>query len=116
MADPREDKGFLTANLEEDRRKMALEISAWKERFNIGRRFKAAVRENPWAWSIAAMMTGFVISLLPARKKEVYVWADPLERRSMWKTSVRRQETSNHGFGSQRANTSDRAMSERRTK
>ena len=92
MASSSENKGFLTANLEADRRKIALEMSELKEEFDIGRRFKAAVRENPWTWSIAAMITGFLITLLPARKKEVYVWVDPLERKSMRRTVIQERK------------------------
>lgn len=89
MADSGEDKDFLTAKLEEDRRKMALEVSELKEELNIARRFEASVRANPWVWSIAAMLVGFIISRLPARKKEVYFWADPVTGKPTRKVPVR---------------------------
>jgi hypothetical protein len=89
MAEPGEDKDFLTAKLEEDRQKMAFEVSELKEEFNIARWIKASIRASPWGWSLAAMLIGFLISRLPARKKEVYLWADPLTGKPMRKVPVR---------------------------
>jgi hypothetical protein len=97
MADPSEDKDFLTVKLEEDRQKMALELSELKEEFNIARRVKASIRENPWTWSIAAVLTGFLISCLPARKKEVYLWVDPFGRKPMRKIPVRKMKPDRAG-------------------
>lgn len=89
MADPTEDKGSLTQKLEEDRQKMADEVSELKEKYNIASWFRASVRKYPGGWVMGAVLTGFLISRLPARKKEVYLWADPLERRPAGKIPVR---------------------------
>lgn len=93
MADPTEDKGSLTQKLEEDRRKMAIEATELREEYNIARWFRTSVREYTWGWIMGAALTGFLISRLPARKKEVYLWAGPVERKPRQKMPVRRVKT-----------------------
>ncbi len=83
MADPIEDKGSLTERLEEDRQKMAIQVSELKKDYNIGNRLKESVQKYPWPWVMGAVLTGFLFSRLPARRKEVYVWSDPSQRRSL---------------------------------
>jgi hypothetical protein len=97
MADPTEDKGSLTQKLEEDRQKMADKVSELKEKYNIARWFKASVREYPWCWILAAVLTGFLISRPPARKKEVYLWADPVAQRPAPKIPVQEAKASHAG-------------------
>jgi hypothetical protein len=93
MADSTEDKGSLTQKLEEDRRKMAIEVTELREEYNITRWFRARVQDNPWSWVMAAVLTGFLISRLPARKKEVYLWADSVEGRRRRRIPVRDEKT-----------------------
>ena len=88
MADPTGDKGSLTQKLDEDRRKMAIEVSDLKEEYNIARWLRASVREYPWGWIMGAVLTGVLVSRLPARKKEVYLWADPVKRKQGRKIPV----------------------------
>ncbi len=83
MADPIEDKGSLTERLEEDRQKMAIQVSELKKDYNIGNRLKGSVQKYPWPWVMGAVLTGFLFSRLPARRKEVYVWSHPSQRRSL---------------------------------
>jgi hypothetical protein len=81
MVDPVEDKGFLTERLEEDRQKMAVQVSELKKDYNVPRRLRASVQKYPWPWIMGAVLTGFLVSRLPARRKEVYLWSDPLQRK-----------------------------------
>ncbi len=81
MAEPVEDKDFLAERLEEDRQKMAVQVSELKEDYNLSRRLRASINEYPWAWIIGAVLTGFLLSRLPARRKEVYLSPDPLALR-----------------------------------
>lgn len=83
MADSVEDKGSLTERLEEDRQKMAVQVSELKKDYNVADRLRASVRKYPWTWITGAVLTGFLFSRLPARRKEVYVWSDPSQRRSL---------------------------------
>jgi hypothetical protein len=80
MADPIENKTFLTEKLDENRHKMAVQVNKLKEDYNITRSFRMSVQENPWAWLLGAVLTGFLISRLPPREKEVYRWAELNQR------------------------------------
>lgn len=44
MADPTEDKGSLTQKLEEDRQKMAAEVSELKKEYNVARWCQRSVK------------------------------------------------------------------------
>jgi hypothetical protein len=76
MADPVQDKDFLAKRLEEDRQKMAVEVSEMKQDYNISHRLRASIQQFPGPWIIGALLTGFLLSRLPARRKEVYLWSD----------------------------------------
>jgi hypothetical protein len=80
MAEPLADKGFLSERLEEDRQKMAVQVAELKEDYNVVRRLRASVQKNPWPWTIAALLVGFLLSRLPARRKEVLLSTEPLQR------------------------------------
>jgi siroheme synthase (precorrin-2 oxidase/ferrochelatase) len=81
MADPIEDKGFLTERLEEDRQRMAIQVSQLKKEYNLANRLRASIQKYPQPWIMGALLTGFILSRLPARRKEVYLWSDPLQRK-----------------------------------
>jgi hypothetical protein len=80
MADPIEDKGFLTERLEEDRQRMAIQVSQFKRQYNLANRLRASIQIYPQPWIVGALLTGFLLSRLPARRKEVYLWSDPFQR------------------------------------
>jgi hypothetical protein len=80
MAEPLADKGFLSERLEEDRQKMAVQVAELKEDYNVVRRLRASVQKNAWPWTIAALLVGFLLSRLPARRKEVLLSTEPLQR------------------------------------
>ncbi|MBV8278554.1 MAG: hypothetical protein JO170_25300 [Verrucomicrobia bacterium] len=80
MADPIKDKDFLTERLEEDRQKMALQVSEIKKDYNVPNRLKTSIQKNPSAWAIGALMTGFLISRIPARRKKIYLWPESSPR------------------------------------
>ena len=81
MAGSVEDKGSLTDRLDDDRQKMALQVSELKEDYNVPHRLRGSVQKYPWSWIMGAVLVGFLFSRLPARRKEVYLWADPLQGR-----------------------------------
>ena len=81
MADPIEDKGFLTERLEQDRQRMAIQVSELKKDYNVANQMRASVRRYPWPWVMGAVLTGFLFSRLPARRKEVYLRSDSFQRR-----------------------------------
>jgi hypothetical protein len=74
MADPEEDKSYLAAYLDEDRQEMAEQVSELKKDYNIPRRLNESIRQYPWAWVAGAVLIGWLLSRLPARRKEVYVF------------------------------------------
>ena len=48
MADPVEDKNSLTDRLEEDRRKMAIQVGELKQDYNVSNRLRASIQKYPW--------------------------------------------------------------------
>ena len=80
MAERVEDKDFLAERLEEDRQKMAVQVSELKEDYNLSRRLRASMHKYPWPWIMGAVLTGFLLSRLPARRKEVYLSPDLFDR------------------------------------
>ena len=81
MAEPVEDKDFVAERLDQDRQKMAMQVGELKEQYNFVRRLRTSMQRDPWPWMIGAVLTGFLLARLPARRKEVYLWADPRQRR-----------------------------------
>jgi hypothetical protein len=83
MANPGEGKDSLAERLEEDRQKMAIRVGELKEDYNVSHRWRASVQKFPWPWVIGAVITGFLLSRLPARRKEVYLWSDSFQPQSL---------------------------------
>ena len=81
MADPLENKDSLAERLDEDRQQMAIRVSDLKREYNVADRLKESVQKNPWEYIIGGVLIGFLLSRLPARRKEVYVWEDQRSRR-----------------------------------
>lgn len=78
MVEPVEDKRFLTGRLEEDRQKMAVQVSKLKREYNVSRLLRASIQKYPWPWLMGAVLTGFLLSRLPGRRKEVSLSPDPI--------------------------------------
>ena len=81
MADPLENKDSLAERLDEDRQQMAIRVSDLKREYNVADRLKESVQKNPWEYIIGGVLIGFLLSHLPARRKEVYVWENQRSRR-----------------------------------
>jgi hypothetical protein len=76
MAEPIEDKNALTHRIEEDRVRMAAQASEIKKKYDLSSRFKASVTKEPSYWIAGALLAGFLLSRLPARRKTVFVRTD----------------------------------------
>jgi hypothetical protein len=83
MVDPIEDKSALEDRLRDDRQKMAVQVGELKEKYNALHLLRSSVQKNPWPSMIAAILTGFLISRVPSRKKTIYVLADSTQRKSL---------------------------------
>jgi|HubBroStandDraft_4_1064222.scaffolds.fasta_scaffold21202_4 hypothetical protein len=83
MVDPIEDKSALEDRLRDDRQKMAVQVGELKEKYNALHLLRSSVQKNPWPSMIAAILTGFLISRVPSRKKTIYVLADSPQRKSL---------------------------------
>ena len=83
MVNPPEDKSALVDGLQNDRRKMALQVSELKEKYNVLHLLRSALHKDPWSWIIATSLTGFVISRLALQKKKIYVLANSPGRKSL---------------------------------
>ena len=81
MADPLENKDSLAERLDGDRQQMAIRVSDLKREYNVADRFKESVQKNPWEYIIGGVLIGFLLSHLPARRREVYVWENQRSRR-----------------------------------
>src|SRR5215472_6074643 len=72
MADQEED--YLAARLEEDRRGMAQAVSELKNDYDILQRLNASIRRHPWVSVFGAALIGWLLSRLPARRRELYIF------------------------------------------
>jgi hypothetical protein len=77
MAEPVEDKNLLSQMLEEDRQEIAVQAAELKEEYDVLHRINASVQKSPLPWVIAALLVGFLLSRVPARRKEVLVLSKP---------------------------------------
>ena len=76
MADPLENKHSLAERLEADRQQMAIRVSEVKREYNVVDRLKESVQKHPREYIIGGVLIGFLLSLLPVQRKEVYVRED----------------------------------------
>ena len=81
MADPLENKDSLAERLEDDRQQMAIRVTELQREYNVTDRLKESVQKHPWQYIIGGVLIGFLLSHLPARRKEVYVWENQRSRR-----------------------------------
>ena len=82
MAESTEDKSSLSDRLEEDRLKMAAEVGGLKNDYNLSNRLRQSVKKDPWYWVSGALLIGFLLSRLPARRKKVYIRGDLSETKN----------------------------------
>jgi hypothetical protein len=80
MAEPVEDKGVLGRKLEEDRKKMAVQVDELKEDYNPVRKVAASIRKDPLAWVIATALVGVLLSRLLGRPKEILLSTESVDR------------------------------------
>jgi hypothetical protein len=81
MADSLGNKNSLAERLEEDRQQMAIRVTELQREYNVTDRLKESVQKHPWQYIIGGVLIGFLLSRLPARRKEVYVWENRRSRR-----------------------------------
>jgi hypothetical protein len=80
MADPIEDKDSLRERVEEDRRKMAIQVRELKQDYNVSNRLRASIERHPWPWLAGSLLTGYLLSRVPERQKVIYSSPDPRQR------------------------------------
>ena len=80
MADPIEDKNSLTERLDEDRRKMAIQVRELKQDYNISNRLRASIQRFPGPWLAGSLLTNYLLSRLPERRKIIYSSPDLRQR------------------------------------
>ena len=76
MAESAEDKNSVADRLDQDRLRLAIEADRWNRQCDLPGQMRASIQRDPLPWMIGAILTGFLLSLLPARRKEVYVGLD----------------------------------------
>ena len=76
MAESAEDKNSVAERLDEDRQKLAIEADRWKSQWDLPGQMRSSIQRDPVPWMIGAILTGFLLSLVPSRRKEVYVGLD----------------------------------------
>jgi hypothetical protein len=80
MAEPVEDKGVLGRKLEEDRKKMAIQVGELREDYNPVRKVAVSIREDPLAWIVATALVGVLLSRLLGRTKEILLSTESVDR------------------------------------
>jgi hypothetical protein len=76
MAESIQDKGGLKERLDEDRRKMAIEVEELKKDYNPLNRLKESIEKSPWYWLAGALLLGFLLSHFSARGQIIYITRD----------------------------------------
>ena len=80
MADSVEDKSVLGRKLEEDRKKMAVQVDELKDDYNPVRKVGLSIRKDPLAWIIATALVGVLLSRLLGRPKEILLSTESVDR------------------------------------
>jgi hypothetical protein len=80
MAEPVEDKGVLGRKLEEDRKKMAIQVGELREDYNPVRKVAVSIRKDPLAWIVATALVGVLLSRLLGRTKEILLSTESVDR------------------------------------
>jgi hypothetical protein len=80
MAEPVEDKGVLGRKLEEDRKKMAIQVGELKDDYNPVRKVAVSIRKDPLAWIIATALVGILLARLLGRTKEILLSTESVDR------------------------------------
>src|SRR6201988_5514810 len=83
-----EDKDAVTERLDQDREQLALEAGRLKRQCDVPGKLTASIQRDPLPWVIGATMTGFLLSLLPARPKKIYLAPDSDRSRPTRKQST----------------------------
>ena len=76
MAESAEDKDAVTRLLDQDREQLAIEAGRLRRRCDVPGKLTASIQQDPVPWVIGATVTGFLLSLLPARRKKIYLARD----------------------------------------
>lgn len=79
-------KDELTAELARARSGLSLHAGQVSYQADVSRRLKSSFRGHVGSWLTGALLTGGLISLLPARQKKVYI--NPLAKNSKGKLEV----------------------------
>jgi hypothetical protein len=85
MAESAEDKNSVAERLDEDRQKLAIEADRWKGQWDLPGQMRSSIQRDPVPWMIGATVTGLLLSLLPARRKDVYVGMDSIRSKRIRK-------------------------------
>jgi hypothetical protein len=80
MAEPVEDKGVLGRKLEEDRKKMAVQVGELREDYNALRKVAVSIRKDPLAWIIATALVGVLLSRVLGRTNEILLSTESVDR------------------------------------
>ncbi|MFZ0502923.1 MAG: hypothetical protein WAM44_04375 [Chthoniobacterales bacterium] len=76
MAESAEDKDAVTGRLDQDREQLAIEAGRLRRQYDVPGKITASIQQDPVPWVIGATVTGFLLSLLPARRKKIYLARD----------------------------------------
>jgi hypothetical protein len=88
MAESAEDKDAVTERLDQDREQLAIEAGRLRRQCDVPGKLTASIQRDPVPWVIGATMTGFLFSLLPARRKKIDLARDSDRSRPARKQST----------------------------
>ena len=97
MAEPAEDKDAVIGRLDQDREQLAVEAGRLRRQCDVPGKLTASIQRDPMPWVIGATMAGFLLSLLPARRKKIYLARDSDRPRAARKPSM--PVSDQHPFG-----------------
>src|SRR5947209_9369448 len=98
MADEADSKASLIAELDQARADFSGNFAAFRKDIDLPAHFRRAFRRHKLLWIAGALIVGFILAKLPARKKKVKVCIDKDDTERKVKGGDKVKEAAEAGF------------------
>jgi hypothetical protein len=98
MADEADSKATLIAELDQARAEFSGSFAAFRQDIDVPAHLRRSFRRHKLLWIAGALIVGFVLAKLPARKKKVKVYIDKEDKERKVKGGDKVKEAAEAGF------------------